>query len=313
MDEAAVVPVAALIPTTAVADRESARVPSPHPVDRPTYEELLNRDPRWALSEGSRHFEEASAVFQTLRRIADRLCQLQIPYAVVGGMALFQHGLRRFTEDVDILVTRADLKRVHEALEGLGYLKPHAASKNLRDVVSRVRIEFLTTGDFPGDGKAKPVAFPDPAGVSFEADGVRYVNLSTLIELKLASGMTNAARLKDLADVLELIKVVPLEIGFGEQLNPYVREKYRELWKQARKRYISIWRHPQLTAEMRSLSDIIARIPNAPAEFAAMLQDGVIVDDVSDVSMGAVRLVTADPIIASKYGLIDEAEFWEHG
>jgi hypothetical protein len=31
-------------------------------------------------------------------------------------------------------------------------------------------------------------------------------NLPTLIELKLASGMTNAGRLKDLADVQELIK-----------------------------------------------------------------------------------------------------------
>src|ERR1700749_3729015 len=172
------------------------------------YEDLLNRDPRWALSEGSRHFEENSAVFKALRNIARRLKDLGIPYAVVGGMALFRHGLRRFTEDVDILVSKSDLVVIHEKLDGLGYLPPFTNSKQLRDTKLGVRIEFLTTGDFPGDGKPKPIAFPDPAAVSFEADGIRYIGLAQLVELKLASGMTNAGRLKDLADVMELIKVL---------------------------------------------------------------------------------------------------------
>jgi hypothetical protein len=42
------------------------------------------------------------------------LKDLGIPYAVVGGKALFQHGLRRFTEDVDLLVTKNDLKIIHD-------------------------------------------------------------------------------------------------------------------------------------------------------------------------------------------------------
>src|SRR5437868_10012467 len=79
----------------------------------PVYEEQLDRDPRWALSEGSRHFEEDSAVFQALHNITSRLKALGIPYAVVGGMALFRHGLRRFTEDVDLLVTKKDLHVIH--------------------------------------------------------------------------------------------------------------------------------------------------------------------------------------------------------
>src|SRR5207247_2654039 len=67
-----------------------------------TYEVRLDANRRWALSEGSRHFEENSSVFKALRRITARLEDLGISYAVVGGMALFRHGLRRFTEDVDI-------------------------------------------------------------------------------------------------------------------------------------------------------------------------------------------------------------------
>src|SRR5436309_7483707 len=123
-----------------------------------TYEQQLDRDRRWALLEGSMHFEKESAVHKTLQRIARKLDELGIPYAVAGGMALFFHGYRRFTEDVDILVTKEGLKEIHEKLEGLGYTPPFAGSKQLRDADSGVRIEFLVSGEFPGDGKPKPVA-----------------------------------------------------------------------------------------------------------------------------------------------------------
>jgi hypothetical protein len=196
-----------------------------------TYEERLTRDPRWAMSEGSSHFEQRSAVQDALRRIAARLDELGVPYAVVGGMALFQHGFRRFTEDVDVLVTEDGLRLIHERLEGLGYVPPFAGSKHLRDVERGVRIEFLVTGQYPGDGKPKPMPFPDPADVGVDIDGIRYLKLPTLVELKLASGMTNAGRLKDLADVQELIRVLKLPADFAEQLNPYVRDKYFELWQ----------------------------------------------------------------------------------
>jgi hypothetical protein len=42
--------------------------------------------------------------------------------------------------------------------------------------------------------------------------------------------MTAPDRLRDLADVQELIKIKSLNADFAEQLNPYVRDKYRELW-----------------------------------------------------------------------------------
>jgi hypothetical protein len=203
-------------------------------VSVPVYEELLNRDPRWALSEGGRHFEEDSAVFKALCSITTRLKSLDIPYAVVGGMALFRHGYRRFTEDVDILVTKPDLKKIHEELDGRGYRRPFARSRNLRDTELGVRIEFLTTGEYPGDGKKKPVSFPHPRDYSFEAVGISFINLEKLVELKLASGMTNAGRLRDLADVLELIKVLRLPVDFAKRLNPFVQDKFRELWTAAR-------------------------------------------------------------------------------
>lgn len=45
--------------------------------------------------------------------------------------------------------------------------------------------------------------------------------------------MTAPARLKDLADVLELIKALQLPREFAAQLKPYVRSKFEELWNDA--------------------------------------------------------------------------------
>src|SRR3990172_6357648 len=123
----------------------------------PVYEELLSQEPEWALNEGGLHFEEKSAVHRALRGIVRRLDALEIPYAISGAMALFLHGYRRFTEDVDILVTADGLTAIHEHLQGLGYVPLFKGSRNLRDAEAGVRIEFLVAGEFPGDGRPKPV------------------------------------------------------------------------------------------------------------------------------------------------------------
>src|SRR5689334_7182868 len=113
--------------------------------DANNYDNRLNRNPEWAMLEGSRHFDEKSAVFDALRNITKRLEELGISYGIVGGMAMFRHGLRRYTEDVDLLVTRESLDRIHKELTGLGYLPPHANSRHLRDTSNGVRVEFLVT------------------------------------------------------------------------------------------------------------------------------------------------------------------------
>jgi hypothetical protein len=200
-------------------------------VDLP-YEQRLRRDRDWSMDEGDRHFQHESLVFKTLRKIALRLDSIEVPYAVAGGMALEAHGFRRLTVDVDILVSREGLKTLHEKLEGLGYVPPFAGSKNLRDTEHGVRIEFLIAGEFPGDGKPKAVAFPEPEVAGVLINGVRFLSLPCLVELKLASGMTGGLhRLKDFADVIALIETLGLSTEFADQLNPYVRDKYLELWQ----------------------------------------------------------------------------------
>ena len=176
-----------------------------------------------------RYFTGNADVQQALRRITSRLEELAIPYAVVGGMALVAHGYMRTTEDVALLVTPDGLAAIHAALNGVGYVPPFAGSKQLRDVEANTRIEFLVTGQFPGDGRPKPVAFPDPGAAGVDIHGIRYLALPALVDSKLAPGMTNVGRLRDLADVQELIRLLPLSERFADQLHPYVRETFLQL------------------------------------------------------------------------------------
>jgi hypothetical protein len=278
-----------------------------------TYEQLLNQDTRWALSEGSLFFEGRGHVQETLKRITTRLEELGIPYAVAGGMALFLHDYRRFTEDVNILVTRESLFRIHQELEGRGYVRPFEKSKNLRDTDSKVKIEFLVTGGYPGDGKPKDIAFPDPAKVAVLKHGIRVLNLEQLISLKLASGMTGDGRTKDLADVEELIKGRGLPESLAGSLHPYVQDRYRTIWRRlysTPKRYLWLLGKTPQTAHVKSLDDLIVAVGKNFPEFAQMRDAGVELapDDASNTHF---VLQTSDPKVAEQFKMIDEAEFWD--
>jgi hypothetical protein len=136
-----------------------------------------------------------------------------------------------------VILTREGLDKFHRELIGLGYVPAfEGARKRLRSTRDGTPVEVIAAGDYPGDGRPKPVSFPDPSEASVEIDGVKFPTLEKLIELKLASGMTASDRLKDLADVQELIKIRGLDREFGKQLSPYVREKYFELLEAVRSR-----------------------------------------------------------------------------
>jgi len=187
-------------------------------------------------AEGLRYFMGEGTLNKTLARLSNDLEKHGIDYMVIGAVALLAHGYPRFTEDVDLVMTREGLDRFHEELVGLGYAPAFpGVKKRLRSTTDSVSIEVMTTGEYPGDGKPKPVSMPTPAEASIEIDGIRFVTLEKLIELKLASGISAPDRLKDLADVQELIKVRKLGPEFALKLDPSVRAKYRELEEAVRK------------------------------------------------------------------------------
>jgi len=174
-------------------------------------------------------------VFDTVRRLVSRLRDENVDYVVVGGLAVSELGYARATVDVDILLRPEGLETFRERCLGRGYIPAFpGATKSFKDTQTGIRIEVLTTGEFPGDGKPKPVAFPDPADVGIEGEDFRYLRLEPLIELKLASGSTAPHRLRDLADVQDLIVALELPRDLADKLDPSVRDAYRRLWDQSR-------------------------------------------------------------------------------
>src|SRR5947209_1604706 len=193
-------------------------------VERPSVREMYAEGLRYLMGQGSLN--------NALAQLCADLERHGIDYMVIGAVALMAHGYPRFTEDVDLVLTREGLEAFHRELVGLGYVPAfEGARKRLRATGAGVPVEIIVAGEYPGDGRPKPVSFPEPASASVEIDGVRVVTLEKLVELKLASGMTAPDRLKDLADVQELIKARGLSADFAEELNPYVREQYLKLWE----------------------------------------------------------------------------------
>jgi hypothetical protein len=128
------------------------------------------------------------------------------------------------------------LARFRQLLIGRGYRPAFTgAEKTFRDTETGVRIEIVTTGEYPGDGLPKSVAFPDPAAleVMVEIEGIHVVALDKLIELKLASGISASHRLRDLADVQDLIIRLGLPLELTDRLDPSVQAAYRDLWEKA--------------------------------------------------------------------------------
>jgi hypothetical protein len=181
------------------------------------------------VNSGAFHLRETtgtSGLDQTLCAAVELLAHFDIPHFVVGGMAIQEHGYYRVTLDVDIVVP--------DVYEAAGFLTgdlsgPFRRYPGCEDTIQDKRngalVNFL-----PGGGaltKHPKVPFPLPTQVS---DRPRFVTLEQLIGLKLDSwSRSPVRRLRDKADVIELIKVLKLPRDFP--VADAVRDLYLETWE----------------------------------------------------------------------------------
>jgi hypothetical protein len=148
-------------------------------------------------------------VRQRLRRAAQALEQAGIPYALAGGNAIavwvseVDEAAVRNTQDVDIVLRRADLERAKEALAAAGFVYRHTsgidmfldgAGAKARDAVhivlagEKVRKEYLLPTPDVDDSQATPTC--------------NVLNLGALVQMKLTS-----FRDKDRTHLRDLIEV----------------------------------------------------------------------------------------------------------
>src|ERR1043165_4139971 len=154
------------------------------------------------LEEGSRYFAGTGRVLLTAERLGAELRSRNIDYLIVGAVALYLHGYSRYTENLDIVLTNDGFQRFRKEMLGrgpwgvAGYDSISETSKRVCSYPEMAIVKFTMVGEYPGDGKPKPVSIPHPSTASVEIRGLRVITMGKLIDLKLASGMTAPDRLK---------------------------------------------------------------------------------------------------------------------
>jgi hypothetical protein len=180
-----------------------------------------------------RFFVGEAEAQKALVKLVGILEREDLPYAIIGALALNEYGHRRVTVDVDLIMRDDDLRTFKARHLGKGYAERVAGTGKLIDTELNVHVDVLSAGRFPGDDKPKPIAFPDPATTAIRGAPFAMLPVERFIELKLASGMVAAHRGKDLVDVQELIKSAGLARDVSARLHPWVQSKFIELWELA--------------------------------------------------------------------------------
>jgi hypothetical protein len=169
----------------------------------------------------------AGKVHHTLRHVGAILDWLAIPYAVYGRAAQMAHGFEQYNLDTDVLLVTADgLDAMHQQLPVRGFMK--LPERRFRDTTTGLDFKVIVAGE-PASTDSCPIRFPDPAYTSVMRNGYRVIDRPRFVELKLASGLREA-RLRDLADVLQLIQTAKLSRELSNEIHPCVRDEYDRIW-----------------------------------------------------------------------------------
>ena len=147
-------------------------------------------------------------VRQRLLRAARALEQAKVPYAVAGGNAVAAWVSRvdeaavRNTQDVDIILRRADLPAARTALEQAGFVYRHVANMDMfldgPDAKARDAVHVVFAAEKVRAEYAAPV--PD-VSESEETETFR-LSLAALVQMKLTSFRDkDRVHLRDLMDV----------------------------------------------------------------------------------------------------------------
>jgi hypothetical protein len=149
-----------------------------------------------------------SRIVEVARRLKDR-----VDAPVLGGIAVYLHGGGRATADLDFYT--ADRRRTAEELKAAG---ARWDTHNREHVLDGVPIHTVTPEETRHEVERTSII-----------DGVRVVSLKDLVAIKLLSGLNNPGRSRDVGDVEDLIRNVPLDKRFAGKLPPPLRATFKKL------------------------------------------------------------------------------------
>jgi len=181
-----------------------------------------------------RMVDAVEQVRQRLVLASTALRSAGIEYAVVGGnavaawVATVDRAAVRNTQDVDIMIRRADFDRARAALEAAGFV--HRRARNLDifldDAMGSARqaVHLVFAGEVVKSGE--PAANPDVAESTDVggSEGFRVLNLDALVRIKLT-----AFRDKDRTHLRDLIEVGLVDQSWTAVLPAPLAERLQSL------------------------------------------------------------------------------------
>lgn len=178
-----------------------------------------------------RMVDAVELVRQRLVKACGALAKGGVEYAVIGGnavaawVATVDRGAVRNTQDVDILIRRADLPAATVALESAGFVHRRAAGLDLflddSNASPRSAVHLAFAGEIvrPGEPAANP-------GVEEATDfgSLRVLNLDAIVRIKLT-----AFRRKDQVHLLDMIGVGLIDGAWTRKLPPVLAARLQML------------------------------------------------------------------------------------
>lgn len=164
----------------------------------------------------------AEDVRDRLRRTAAALESHGVPYAVIGGNAVAEWVGRvdraavRTTQDVDILLNRADLEAAKVAMESVGFVYRHAASIDMFLDGPGAKARDAVHVIFAGEKVRQEYLLPTPQVSESEATPeFQVLALESLVRMKLTSFLR-----VDRMDVRDLIDVGSVDESWPAKFPP---------------------------------------------------------------------------------------------
>jgi len=130
----------------------------------------------------------------------------KIPIAIVGGLAAIRYGYPAVTEDIDIAVGQADLKKLTMKATDYGFRVTWKAESGWHTL----EFEDVEINVVPEGGRARndsPTTIPGPIVMGVTA-GIDYADLVHWMELKISSH-----RRKDQTHIVEVLKTHPPSVA----------------------------------------------------------------------------------------------------
>jgi hypothetical protein len=174
---------------------------------------------------------QAEQLLDIAKRLATSLDEKQIPYRLIAGLAVFFHVdardplKSRLTRDVEVAVSRSDVKRIAAAAAKFGFRYRHTAGVDMlvdaEKPTARSAVHFVFTGEKVRSDYIEPV--PDFSSPVRTADGLLLAPVADLVRMKLTS-----FRLRDRVHIQDLDSVglitAEIEAGLSEVLLQRLKE-----------------------------------------------------------------------------------------